>query len=137
MGTTLQVARQPACTCYQQAFFEKSKDMKKKLTAAAFFVACLAQPALGAYVTGFGVPDCGKWLNQKNPAEKHWLTGYMTGLNSMLDMLKETIDPLKTVNSAEQIFVWMDNYCQKNPLSNVSEGGKALFIELIEKSNNK
>jgi hypothetical protein len=42
-------------------------------------------------------------------------------------------DPLDKINSAEQIFVWMDNYCRANPLKNVREGAQDLFIELQKK----
>jgi len=62
---------------------------------------------------------------------KAWLVGYMSGLNSGLSNDKNDI--LDKINSAEQIFLWMDNFCTKNPLKRVGSGGNALFNELSTK----
>ena len=84
-----------------------------------------------AYTT-FGVRDCGQWLSAKTEARKAWVVGYMTGLNAMHWLNKsKPPDPLGKINSVEQIYIWMDNYCQKNPLKETSDGGIALFIELM------
>jgi hypothetical protein len=50
----------------------------------------------------------------------------MTGLN--LGDEKER-DSLQKV-SAQQIFLWMDNYCKANPLKTVVTGGYDLMDEL-------
>jgi len=100
---------------------------------------CLAQPTLGQ--TTFGTRDCGQWMKRtdsvgiKNASET-WLIGYMSGLSTMYWIGVEKNnkhDPLKKVNSAEQMFLWMDNYCNKNPLNIVSQGGVDLFTELRDK----
>ncbi len=57
--------------------------------------------------------------------------GYLSGINLMV--ADKNKDPLDKINSAEQIFVWMDNYCRANPLKNVREGAQDLFIELQKK----
>ena len=41
------------------------------------------------------------------------------------------VNPLDSVSSAEQMFVWMDNYCKTNPLGNVTEGAAELFDEIV------
>ena len=41
-------------------------------------------------------------------------------------------DALSKVSSADQIFLWMDNYCRANPLSNADTGAKVLYKELME-----
>jgi hypothetical protein len=77
--------------------------------------------------------DCGQWL--KDPKQRTvdgaWLLGFMSGISIMYG--NKTSDPLAKVNSAQQIYAWMDNYCQKNPLSDVGTGGLDLFIELTKK----
>ena len=89
---------------------------------------CLAQPALGATV--FGTPDCGEWLSGKKGKEldKAWLIGYLSGIS--VANPKEG-DPLGKISSIEQIFVWMNNYCQRNPLKDISDGANRLFSELL------
>ena len=42
-------------------------------------------------------------------------------------------DPLDALNSADQAYLWMDNWCKANPLKKVSEGAVSLFIELMDK----
>jgi len=108
--------------------------MKTKLPITLLLLVCLfIQPVNGAQ-TSFGGADCGQWLKQKAPSDKAWLLGFMTGFNAMYAIQKDTDeDPLRNINSAEQIFVWMDNYCQKNPLEKVGMGGLKLFIELMLK----
>jgi hypothetical protein len=41
-------------------------------------------------------------------------------------------DPLATI-SAQQIYLWMDNYCRANPLKTVDEGGILLYEEILKK----
>ncbi len=43
---------------------------------------------------------------------------------------KKPTNPLGTLKSADQIFLWMDNWCKANPLKKVGEGGAELFVEL-------
>ena len=91
--------------------------------------------------TSFGRPDCGQWIAAKRQNQNYnsWLAGYVSGLNYMYDNLeyyskdKPVADKLGTVSSLEQIFLWVDNYCQKNPLENLVTAGSALMIELINK----
>lgn len=75
-----------------------------------------------------GIGDCGEWVADKNKnnneRNKDWLLGYMSGLASasFTDVLANT--------SYQSIFVWMDNYCNANPLEHVSSAGITLFFEL-------
>ena len=94
---------------------------------------CLAQPALGAQV--FGVNNCGDWIrtSKERPFDRGWLIGYMSGLSFMYEAFGKKDDPLSKVSSGNQIYVWMDNYCQKNPLKDVANGAETLFLELQQK----
>jgi len=99
-------------------------------------VCCLATQAFGQAT--FGGRDCGQWITRKKDqytelAITGWLVGFMSGLNSMYWLKTNKVDPLNKVNSADQIYLWVDNYCQKNPLSNLSVGGAELLLELIKK----
>ena len=89
----------------------------------------------------YGNTDCGSWIeNQKQDhsmlhiADLRWLGGYLSGLNTGWSAFnKNSIDPLKELNSMNQAKVWMDNYCNANPLSNLKEGSVKLFGELLER----
>jgi hypothetical protein len=39
-------------------------------------------------------------------------------------------DPLNSLNSAAQAFVWLDNFCQANPLRQLDGAANELFAEL-------
>jgi len=79
-------------------------------------------------------PSCGKWIaakqsEQTNPSRQRdadigWLAGFMTGaaMLSNKDILAGT--------DQQSIVLWMDNWCQANPLKAVSSGGNVLFLEL-------
>jgi len=134
LGTTLQVAAQAACTCYQQPFEKGIKDMKTKLFLILMLNCFFCLPAISQdTITVIGRSDCGQWManSKSNFSLKTWLLGYMSGMNYGLSNPQN--DPLKKLNSAEQIFLWMDNYCAKNPLKTVGDGSRELFFELEKK----
>lgn len=85
--------------------------------------------------TGFGSYDCGEWVvdSKSNNSMRSWLLGYMSGLATMHELNDRNDDPLGKINSAKQIYIWMDNFCQKNPLKKISSGGVELFLELMKK----
>jgi hypothetical protein len=103
--------------------------MKNKLFLILMLNCCFCLPAF-SQVTNIGNSDCGEWVatSKTNPAMRAWLLGFMSGVNAGLSNPKN--DRLSKINSAAQIFLWMDNYCAKNPLKSVHEGGNELFREL-------
>jgi hypothetical protein len=111
--------------------FMKFHPQTKLILALALV---MTTPLSAQSQTVFGMPDCGEWINQANNPQKGWLLGYMSGLNTLHDIedLKPE-SPLKKINSANQVFLWMDNYCKTNPLKTVGEGGWVLFKELRKK----
>jgi hypothetical protein len=106
----------------------------KKLSIAIVVSVFLIQPSFGATI--FGEADCGQWI-AKDPtfsaSDRAWLLGYMSGLSVLYEKEGKKGNPLKKINSSDQIVVWMDNYCQKNPLRSVASGGHELFEEIIKK----
>lgn len=83
----------------------------------------------------FGASDCGQWLAEKTPAREVWLMGYLSGMSTMHDAIGHTVkDPLSIIQSANQAYIWMDNWCKANPLENLVSGGQKLWIELMEKA---
>ena len=82
----------------------------------------------------FGSPDCGQWVKAQNATHRAWLLGYLSGMNAVWTKGQSAVGgPLDKLSSAQQAFVWMDNYCQKNPLKDVGDGATGLFLELNER----
>ena len=106
--------------------------MKKSLTAIAcamLLTSLSVAHAQGQPATTFGNRDCGRWF--KEPAAKTWLMGYLSGVSAMSPA--HFGDPLGKLGSAEQAFLWIDNYCKTNPLSSIDRGAAALMFELKDK----
>lgn len=81
----------------------------------------------------YGGVDCGKWTQVKSQTDRSWLLGFMSGINLQNELISnDKSDPLAKV-SALQIWAWMDNYCQKNPLNTVVQDGFELLSELKKK----
>jgi hypothetical protein len=75
--------------------------------------------------------DCGNWvkarkLKRSSPHEAH-LVGLLDGMaiGRMIEIWKAQGNPM----SKEQVYSWMDNYCQANPLSRVVIGAEELASE--------
>ncbi len=110
--------------------------MKRALLAAIMLMPLLsyAVPSNLVPMRTYGVPDCGEWINQNSNGNKAWLLGLLTGMN----IRDATLDnSLSKLTSAEQAFLWMDNYCRANPLRSVLDGGDALLRELGANSKKK
>ena len=92
-----------------------------------------------AFVT-FGGYDCGGWINAPSIAQKAWLMGYLSGMNKIVNDLnghEAKLDTLAQLSSADQAYLWMNNYCKANPLEGLSLGGSTLFLELVTKAKKK
>ena len=85
--------------------------------------------------TTWGSSDCGQWVaeSKSSASMRAWLLGYMSGLGAMHELNDRTDDPMSKINSAQQLYLWMDNFCQKHPLRTVGSGGVDLFLELMKK----
>ncbi len=107
--------------------------MKNK-TQKWLFTMLLALPLLSHGQTVFGAPDCGKLVSDNNTNRKAWMLGYLSGLNVAheIEGLKPK-DPLNNLSSAEQAFLWVENYCKANPLKSGLDAGWELLKELKRK----
>lgn len=113
---------------------------KKPHLILALLALGFIQPALGRDESViFGNRDCGIWLQKDNDylrmGSEGWLLGYLSGQNMVLHTLKNKKfgDALQKINSAKQIFLWMDNYCRANPLNDISTGANELMVELMKR----
>lgn len=110
---------------------DEGQGMRKFFVAIA--IALSASTSVTAQTT-FGGADCGQWVKNQSSAQKQWLMGYMSGLSAMHVMANlEPADPLDKVDSADQMFLWVDIYCKEHPLQRVGVAGWLLFQELKKK----
>lgn len=106
------------------------------LLAAVTLAATLTSGITWAQTT-IGTPDCGEWIKSQSHAKRAWLVGYLSGMSTLHHFNEgDPKDPLRALQSADQAFLWMDNFCQRNPLKTVSDGGADLFVELMKKKIN-
>ena len=111
--------------------------MKIGQTALIIAVLLFSGTAEAATATMFGGYDCGQWVTRprgrSHPAES-WVLGYLSGLSVAHDRSgMPPADPLNSLNSAAQTFLWLDIFCQANPLRQLDGAANELFAELKSK----
>ena len=109
----------------------KSHKALAMFAVLAYSTITFAQAAEGS--TSIGRPDCGRYILSPSSEHKAWVLGYLSGANQMLEGKTPSgkpSNPLGQLKSAEQVYLWMDNYCKKYPLENVTAGALALLVEL-------
>lgn len=106
--------------------------MKKLLRTFVIATAALCVNLQAGSTVLMGSRPCGSWVKEKEQniprlAGGAWLTGYLSGLafGSGKDVLRGA--------DAASIKLWIDNYCQANPLDNVDDAANALFFELARR----
>jgi len=78
-------------------------------------------------------PSCGEWMAHREKSDtlalgnSSWLLGYLSG-----SAVATGRNFLPGTDNAS-IYKWMDDYCLKNPLRDLSSGGSALAAELARK----
>ena len=76
--------------------------------------------------------SCGEWVKYRaeggfrENAGKWWIVGYLTDYN------RETPDVIDILGNTdkESVYLWMDKYCQENPLRDLDNGMRVLTEEL-------
>lgn len=89
-----------------------------------------ASSPAGAGVEARQAPSCGEWIIHREKSDTlalgnaSWLLGYLSGM-----AVAGGKDFLAGADNAS-IYKWMDDYCRKNPLRDLSRGGNTLAAEL-------
>ena len=78
-------------------------------------------------IYGAGADSCGTWLAERKTSawfqDGEWILGFLTAANRFAN-----VPPRHTDSAA--ITVWVDNYCQANPLEDLVEAATALLTTL-------
>jgi hypothetical protein len=108
--------------------------MKRLLTAASLALA-LSTNIIGtpvAAVTLMGGNSCAEWAEDRrlddnvSKRSQAWLRGLLNGFAFAAD--KEFWDSGDGLTN-DQVFFWMDRYCDENPLKRVANGAVTLMNE--------
>jgi hypothetical protein len=94
------------------------------------------EPLTSNSLTTIGIVDCGSWLKQRSENQSGysevWVNGFLTA-GSIFRSKELQKDLLKNIKSNDQVFIWIDNYCQKDPLSDTALAALELLYELSKK----
>jgi len=76
--------------------------------------------------------SCGVWAKDSGDAgwaftvDHSWMAGYITAFNQQTPGVFSILNTI----DMESVYLWMDKYCQENPLSNLVVGMEILTKEL-------
>jgi len=79
-----------------------------------------------------GAISCGDWVKDRKKGgwvlndDTYWIAGYITAYN----LLTPDVHNIMGNTDMDSIYLWMDKYCQENPLSNLAGGMEILTHEL-------
>jgi hypothetical protein len=112
--------------------------MKKTTVAFLVVVALVSGTVIGRgfkeyNVYGSGTISCGQWRTDSTDGamrrfEISWILGFVTGVGYA------AVAPLKT-SDAEGMVRWVDQYCDANPLKDLSDAAGKLVHELNQQSH--
>ena len=115
--------------------------------ATVVIVAALGLGGLGGYVLhgqggiqvlGAGNSSCGTWLDNREAddddpwetiIDSQWVNGYLTGRQ---DGEASGLTEQQTSDAAARN-IWLDNYCQANPLDDLTDAARGLWHELASR----
>lgn len=103
------------------------RTSQRLLALAAIPALCLSVTAFAQESSGVvidGHVDCGEWLSARKVSSASHFETFLIGIVNGL-ALGRVIDIWDAGGlrvSREQLFYWMDAYCEKAPLSNVISG---------------
>ena len=106
--------------------------MKTKPAAIFLMMVLMSSwmPVDAKTVESRGDRSCGVWITEGKAGTsarvitEAWLVGFLTGL-----VVATGIDALRGTDN-ESLYLWMDNFCQREPLKNIAHGGAELFNKL-------
>jgi hypothetical protein len=107
--------------------------MKSKLIMLAMLLSFGASPCMAGPISVIGGISCGDWVKYRKKDDmsklvsEARLVAFLSGL-----ALASEVDILADANN-ESLYLWTDNYCQKNPLDTIYGSGQMLFLELAKK----
>lgn len=103
----------------------------------ALLVSALTLPAMASDENGYysakGARSCGDWVmarKENNSWDAFSMKGWIAGYFTAFDMQTEGVYSILGSTGDESVYLWMDKYCQENPLKNMGVAMEQLTSEL-------
>jgi hypothetical protein len=120
----------------------------KKLIAIVTACACLgsfgalSQEKKAPVVLGVGSKSCGSWTQVRRAGGvmagnyESWIAGFLSGSNSIIsgELKVDILEQQTKLADAQDINVWIDNYCKSHPMVPIAEAANELGRELIRRA---
>jgi hypothetical protein len=104
------------------------KVTMKRVLVLAIFVAYATETWGQNAIIGAGLDSCGTWtFERRTPSlagalqDGQWVLGFLSAVG-----FAGALDPLRGVD-ARGVWAWIDNYCQANPLKNLTDAAIAFM----------
>ena len=103
--------------------------------AIAILLLCLlgSGSALSGPIKGAGATTCGLWVEDRkinnHSTQLNWVLGFISAYNEYVFSGPAPSGVFGNAD-ANAVAVWLDNYCQQNPLSTPYAGARELVREL-------
>ena len=102
----------------------------------------LSQEKKPSVVLGVGSNSCGSWTQVRRAGGvmagtyESWIAGFLSGSNSIISgqFKVDILEQQTKLADAQDINVWIDNYCKSHPLVPISEVANELGRELIRRA---
>ena len=94
----------------------------------------ISMPVMASDKDDFSVakwaPSCGEWVEARNNNQaetyKYWFAGYISAYNVKVS----TVFNILGTTDMKSAFLWLDQYCLKEPLGSLVSGAISLTTEL-------
>jgi len=105
--------------------------MKQLLVLIVLVLILTANEAASYSRLGAGTASCGAWtafrhegsMSARALSSEQWVLGFIDGIT---EESGGTLDPFNGVE-AWNVWEWIDNYCQANPLKSIAEAASAFI----------
>lgn len=103
-----------------------------------FLAVVASSSAVCSPIKGAGAISCGRWVEDRKhntfSEELNWVLGFISAYNHYVYQGSAHSGIFGNADS-DAVAVWMDSYCQRNPLSTPYKGATELVDELVQRAN--
>lgn len=114
------------------ALTTRDRQKMKRILLAGLIAITLPNFTQAKDITKFGLHTCSEWIKAKGADQaflKGWVLGWITSLNNVFDKQ----DYLSKLESQQQAYLFVNNYCRTNPNADIEEAADQLMAGLIRK----
>jgi hypothetical protein len=128
--------RADCCAGMDRQHLEASMNKRLARVGVGLVIACLSgatmpQARPTATILAGESDNCEVWMVNHTPAHRSWVFGYLSGLNAAWGGdYRSSTDLLAKIEGEQQVLLWMDNHCRRNPTDSLQKSAHQLYREL-------